>query len=121
MCRYAFHAYKDTYACFSCRKGFKRVREEDLLPKSIHPDRKAKCPDCGLAAANLGKDLKLPRKFQTEQWAAIEYLFNNQFNFFTCGCEGLGVIPQSLAEAYELVEKRARKSAGEVLLRKITS
>lgn len=120
MCRYAFHTYKNTYVCFACRTGFKRVREEDLLPEYVHLDKQAKCPGCGLAAVNLGKDLKIPRKSQTEQWAAIEYLFNNCFNFFTCGCDGIGTVPQSLAEAYELVEKRTAKSAGALLLKKIT-
>ncbi|RTQ45648.1 hypothetical protein EJV47_24475 [Hymenobacter gummosus] len=121
MCRYAFHQYKATYACFQCRKGFKRRNAEDLLPEHRHPETPARCPGCGGPTRNLGRDLKLPKQAQTEQWAAIEYLANNRFNFFSCGCDGIGVVPQSLAEAQQLVEARRQKSAGEQLLGRITA
>jgi hypothetical protein len=31
MCRYAFKEYKERYACFGCRKAFKKRRWRDLL------------------------------------------------------------------------------------------
>lgn len=119
MCRYAFHQYKDRYACFQCRKGFKRRLAEDLLPEYRHPETPARCPDCRGPLRNLGRDLKLPRKTQTEQWTAIEYLADNGFNFFSCGCYGIGVVPQSMAQARRLLEARRQQSAGEQLLRRI--
>ncbi|MFC5539862.1 hypothetical protein ACFPQ1_36530 [Rhodocytophaga aerolata] len=142
MCRYGFIEYKNTYACFNCRKGFKRRLDRDLLSqkelrvekqkkfdkliyKKEVADKKAndtlliKCPDCGDQMVNLGKDLRLPKKDKQEQWMAIEYLANNNFNFFTCGCDGIGVVPQNLQEAYKLMEERRRKTEGEKLLEKI--
>lgn len=67
----------------------------------------------------MGHDLKLPRQAQTEQWTALEYLANNGFRFGTCGCDGIGVVPQTLAEARQLMEERRPKSAGEHLLGRI--
>jgi hypothetical protein len=68
---------------------------------------------------NLGKDLRLPKKDKQEEWLAIEYLANNSFNFFTCGCYGIGVVPQNLENAYNLIEERRSKTAGEKLLKKM--
>src|SRR5438105_472482 len=31
MCRYAFKHYKSHFVCFSCRKGFKKIRIEDFM------------------------------------------------------------------------------------------
>lgn len=31
MCRYAFHTYKSHFACFSCRKAFKKTALEDYV------------------------------------------------------------------------------------------
>lgn len=31
MCRYAFNFYKSHFVCFSCRKGFKKIRIEDFM------------------------------------------------------------------------------------------
>jgi hypothetical protein len=119
MCRYGYTEYKNTYACFGCRKGFKRRSEKDLLPQDVRADKAAICPDCGQQMANLGRDLRLPRKDKQEQWQAIAYLKNHKFNFFTCGCDGIGVVPQNLHQAYALMEQYRHRSAGEVLLQKI--
>lgn len=139
MCRYGIQ-YKNTFACFKCRKGFKRRLDKDLLSqteqrierlskaiKSIKKDKSeslltkpiVKCPDCGGETVNLGKDLRLPKKDKQEEWLAIEYLANNHFNFFTCGCNGIGFVPHSLQEAYELIERRRNKTEGEKLLQRL--
>ena len=31
MCRYAFHTYKSHFACFTCRKAFKKVALDDYV------------------------------------------------------------------------------------------
>jgi hypothetical protein len=78
-----------------------------------------KCPDCEGEMVNLGKDLRLPKKDKKEEWSAIEYLANNNFNFFTCGCYGIGVVPQNLHEAHNLIEQKRTKTEGEKLLKKL--
>ncbi len=87
MCRYAFSEYKNTYACFKCRKGFKRRLDKDLLSLNVLKALKqsrfqkliynkepinvrlvskplVKCPDCQNEMVNLGKDLRLPKRDQ---------------------------------------------------------
>ena len=107
------------FACFECRKGFKRVIDKDILPEYLRPSTTVICPDCGGAMTNLGKDLRLPSKDKLQQWAAIHYLADNRFNFFSCGCSGIGLIPKDVAEARILVEERRSKSAGEILLSRL--
>ena len=141
MCRYAGKWYKDTYACFKCRKGFKRRLDVDLLsPKEWRVAKQAKfqkllykkevddkirykaetkCPDCGGTTTNLGRDLRLPQRESKQQWLAIAYLVSHQFNFFSCGCSGIGHVPQNLKEAQEWVNRHGRKSEGEQLLERI--
>jgi hypothetical protein len=132
MCRYGFKNYKMTYACFKCQMGFKRRHLSDVQSEVfdrvnaeaqkenknafINEAKDFFCPSCGGKTANLGRDIKLPTKTKNEQWEAIEYLYEHQFNFFTCGCNGIGIVPQTLMEAVGLVEARRVKSEGELLL-----
>ncbi|MES2731597.1 MAG: hypothetical protein V4714_07610 [Bacteroidota bacterium] len=94
------------------------VHKKQPLEKSL-VIKQVKCPDCGNQMANLGRDLRLPKRDKKEEWLAIEYLKNNNFNFFSCGCTGIGVVPQNLQEAYLLVEQYSRKTEGEILLQKL--
>ena len=142
MCRYGRSMYKDAYACFTCRKGFKRRLDKDLLSakesrmlkearskaliwkKEVTSEETeayptVKCPECGKDMVNLGKDLRFPKKERIEQWEAIEYLANQHFSFFTCGCSGIGIIPQNLAQAQQLIKQRSQPTeAGKILEKK---
>jgi hypothetical protein len=137
MCRYGFKNYKMTYACFKCQVGFKRRNLYDTQPEVfdkvnaeaqkenksafviINEIKDFVCPNCGGEMANLGRDLKLPPKSKDEQWEAIKYLYEHQFNFFTCGCNGIGIVPQKRADAVELVEAQRVKSEGERFLERL--
>ncbi len=119
MCRYAFKVYKNTYACFTCRKGFKRRLDEDIMPHHRREDNSVTCPDCGGKMKNLGLDLRLPARKANEKWSAIEYLSTHNYNFYSCGCWGIGPVPQDLTAAKALVESQRSISEGELLLLKI--
>ena len=93
MCRYAFRSYKQHYACFRCRKTFKRPLKQDVDPTG--PDRPAKCPECGLLMAIMGLDFKAPRKTATKQWALVENLWAVGLTFHSCGCSGPGYRPRA--------------------------
>jgi DNA-directed RNA polymerase subunit RPC12/RpoP len=74
MCRYAMTAYKAHYACFDCRKTFKRRLLHDVArdePTSVA----AKCPDCGQAAASMGLDFKSPPKDDAKAWQHLRSLY----------------------------------------------
>ena len=114
MCRYGCIEYKNTYGCFQCRKGFKRRLDKDLPPEHVRAVRIVNCPDCGEEMTNLGKDLRLPRKDQRAQWLALAYV-KHHFHFLTCGCDGIGMVPQNLREARQFMKHHRRKSLGQVL------
>ena len=75
------------YACFACRKSFKRVQQiarinrfmtseqqKAALNKSWDADAAAehKCPDCGGRTFRMGIDFKAPKKGDTKAWADVE-------------------------------------------------
>ena len=63
--------YYIAYACFACRKSFKRI------PR----DRVQKCPDCGAPANEMGRSFRPPKKTDVEQWKKIEKLWRAGFRF----------------------------------------
>ncbi len=128
MCRYAFKTYKSHFACFSCRKTFKQAPYTDLLQQigkadyyeklsrkpikqltekersqlanidKNYKDREIKCPECGNYMADLGLDFKSPKKTAVKEWKIIEELYTIGISFHSCGCQGIGYIPQNPKE-----------------------
>jgi hypothetical protein len=124
MCRYGFKNYKLTYACFKCKVGFKRPHLSDVQPQIADAMQKiakqngtamqakdAKCPNCGNQTANLGRDLRLPAKTKHEQWRCIQYLYEKQYNIYSCGCSGIGFIPHKIEDAIVLVKEYENRVA----------
>ena len=71
------------YACFSCRKSFKRPRSAGAFNRFMTSEqqrgqqnearrtegsREYKCPDCGGPAAYMGQDFKAPKKSDRKAW-----------------------------------------------------
>jgi hypothetical protein len=118
MCRCAFKKYKETHACFKCQVGFKRPNLFDAQPDTFNAiSKKSKdfqnevkefhCPNCGGETANLGRDLRLPAKTKDEQWQCIKYLYDNKYNIYSCGCQGIGFVSHKMEDAIELVKNVA--------------
>lgn len=105
MCRYAFVDYKPHYACFNCRKTFKRRLAEDLdIP--AEQTTEARCPRCGELTADMGLDFKSPPKSGIKAWAHLKDLYSVGISFHTCGCYGPGYIPKNREELLAYFEKR---------------
>ncbi len=108
MCRYAFYKYKLTYGCFKCQVGFKRRNLFDV-DRNATEAKDFNCPNCGGEMANLGRDLRLPAKTKNEEWKCIKYLFDNKYNIYSCGCQGIGFVPHKMEDAIELVREYASR------------
>src|SRR5579871_6499763 len=93
MCRYGVHTYKPHYACFRCRKTFKRPLKREVDPSGR--ERPAKCPDCGLLAADMGLDFEAPRRDDTKAWSLAESFWEIGLTFHSCGCGGPGYRPRT--------------------------
>ncbi|WP_278351949.1 hypothetical protein [Chryseobacterium gleum] len=63
-------------------------------------NRTIKCPECSNMMADLGKDFKAPKKIAVKEWKIIESLFKTGKCFHSCGCDGIGYIPEN-PEDYE--------------------
>lgn len=122
MCRYGQYTYKDNFACFKCRKAFKKTSRWEL-PEEVRPAegerRICKCPQCGEEMADMGLDFKAPKNSDVKQWRKVEILYQHDFTFHSCGCCGPGFRPKELNEVFDFIDGSKSKSEGEMLLQKI--
>jgi hypothetical protein len=119
MCRYAGRPYKEHYACFDCRKAFKRASQEDVAEREGAVDgecRPVPCPECGKPMAAMGLDFKAPRQSDIKQWRKVEILFRHGIAFRSCGCAGPGFRPRTLRDVKPFLAATIKKSPGEQLL-----
>ena len=65
--------YLYPFACFACRRSFKRPGDRDEAP----------CPVCGNRAIRLNRKFKPPRQGDVKQWAKVEALVGLGFRFDT--------------------------------------
>lgn len=108
MCRYAMSTYKPHYACFNCRKSFKRRLKGDMTkgnPESVA----AKCPQCGELMANMGLDFESPRQSDIKAWQHIQDLHSVGITFHSCGCTGPGYIPNTTDRLVQYLEEILRE------------
>lgn len=85
--------YKSHYACFSCRKAFKRKLLRDVTGDDDFEQKEARCPDCGGLMADMGKDFEAPPRKQVKKWEHLKDLYSVGITFHSCGCYGPGYIP----------------------------
>jgi hypothetical protein len=90
----AASAYLHPYACFKCRKSFKRAsRVEAVLP----------CPHCGGPGIGLTRKFKPPRQADVKQWRKVEALVRHGFLFWSVG----EPYPETLAEVEAFAARHA--------------
>jgi len=88
------------YACFRCRKSFKRAsRTEAVLP----------CPDCGGPSIGLTRKFKPPKRSDEKQWEKVEALVRHGFLFWSLG----EPYPETLKEVDAFAERHANFLAQE--------
>ncbi|QXP78757.1 MULTISPECIES: hypothetical protein [Winogradskyella] len=98
MCRYGINSYKPHYACFECRKTFKRRLLIDIDGNTgyskVWENQPYKCPECSGMTANMGLDFESPKKTDLKAWNHIRDLYETGITFHSCGCSGPGYIPK---------------------------
>jgi hypothetical protein len=107
MCRYALTPYKQHYACFACRKSFKRKLKRDVDPEG--EDHLAVCPQCGKPTAEMGLDFKPPPQQRKKDWELVQSLWTLGETFHSCGCGGPGYRPRSQPEYRAFLQERLRE------------
>jgi DNA-directed RNA polymerase subunit RPC12/RpoP len=90
-------SYKPHFACFKCRKTFKRRLLNDIQG-GYNKDKietPTKCPECGEIMADMGLDFESPKKNDIKGWNHITKLYKVGITFHSCGCTGPGYIPNN--------------------------
>ena len=90
------------YACFPCRRSFKRRIAVAELPDSLT------CPHCGSAAVRLSHKFKAPRQSDIEQWQKVEALVAAGFRFGSAG--NYEPYPEKLRDVEAFVRRHRDKS-----------
>ncbi len=108
MCRYGTTTYKPHYACFSCRKSFKRRLLRDINKGAGTPNREqtAKCPQCSELMADMGLDFEAPKMNDLKAWKHQESLFIAGITYHSCGCSGPGYIPINKQKLLEVLNNK---------------
>ncbi|MED5373228.1 MAG: hypothetical protein VX899_19575 [Myxococcota bacterium] len=105
MCRYAL-PYMPHYACFLCRKAYKRRLLGDLPPQEDKPFR---CPQCQGPMADMGQDFAPPKMRAVKAWRTLESLYEAGQTFHSCGCSGPGYRPRDPRALRSFLELRLQE------------
>lgn len=97
--------YKPHYACFECRKTFKRRLDYDIEGTTDFTIE-AKCPQCGNLTADMGLDFESPKKNDLKAWKHLKDLFTVGITFHSCGCGGSGYIPRTTEALIKYLQDR---------------
>ncbi|MDG3007483.1 hypothetical protein [Paludisphaera mucosa] len=123
MCRYAWHRYRDHFACFVCRKAFKHrlwARTDGAGTAGSrwsYVARAVPCPDCGRPMVDVGLDFKAPPKADLRAWRILEILAGRGFTFDGCGCYVGYSPPHRLRQVPAWIADRPGANPGETLAR----
>ena len=94
------------YACFSCRRCFKRPGDRESAP----------CPECGGSTIRLGEKFKAPSRKDLKAWRVVEFVVSHGFRYEAIWKREEGgsapsytwdfnAYPTTMAEAAEFVAK----------------
>lgn len=100
--------YKPHYACFDCRKTFKRKLLAHIR-YSTKNSGEAKCPECGKLTADMGLDFESPRKDDQKSWEHLKNLYAVGITFHSCGCFGPGFIPKNDEELLKSLQEKKHR------------
>ena len=91
--------HKQHFACFQCRKAFKRRWPCDYLARGVVVYRPFSCPECGQPMNDMGVDFKAPPQNDQRQWlkVAVLYSFGIRFDWDRGTSEGPGPRPATLS------------------------
>jgi hypothetical protein len=122
MCRYAWHNYRDDFACFDCSKAFKQWQWEEVDEGTFtqrqelrHVPREIVCPECSRPMIDMGLDFKPPPKDDRKSWEIMRALHDHGFTSHSCGCFVGFQPPRTLQEVPEWIEKHRKRKTGEKL------
>ena len=96
---YRTRYHKQHFACFQCRKAFKRRWPSDYLARGDLDNRPFACPQCGQPMNDMGVDFKAPPRNARRQWlkVAVLYSYDIRFDWDEVTGKGPGPRPATLS------------------------
>lgn len=89
-----------SFACFACRKSFK---------KPLVPDHQFKCPQCAQELAHMGRSFKAPRRTEKRQWEKVQQLWSAGYRFHTnTRGQHVPAFPHKLRDVDNWIKKNPR-------------
>ena len=76
--------YKQHYACFQCRKAFKKTNIQEIPKRQLQTDeggRVVHCPQCGERMPDVGYDFEPPKQGDIKGWKEAESRLQNSLDF----------------------------------------
>lgn len=95
------------YACFECRKGFKR---RDAWTRNPLPT--ARCPQCGKPMSLMGRAFRAPRHNDRVQWRKVERLRQAGIFFRGAECQTMELLPRTPKDVGTFLRKIQPKTQG---------
>jgi hypothetical protein len=123
------YRYQIQFACFKCRKAYKRpyivneLQRSAWLSQRISGRQPSKpflmpvyhCPECNGLLTMMGRAFRAPRHDSLEQWSKVELMARSGFTFHSSA----GRLPDTLNEARKYIETHRKLSKGEKLAKQI--
>jgi len=104
--------YKQHYACFSCRKAFKKTNLMEVPKQHVHIDENGRivyCPQCGERMPDVGLDFKPPKKDDAEDWKEAKAKISDTLDYAIRNSNLVNV--QSRRKLKKFVEEYDQKRA----------
>ena len=101
--KFAVRRLQYPFACFTCRKSFKR-----RVPELTATDHLT-CPQCSGQAVRLSRNFKPPPAHRIDQWAKVKALVDAGFLFeHVQGPRGYEPYPEKLRDVADFVRRFPR-------------
>ena len=105
--------YTMQFACFDCRKVFKRSLP--YFPTPAQSARIHSCPQCGRNLQPMGRAFRAPRHDDRRGWRRVASIIQQGFTFHP----NQGALPANSAELKAHLAERRQRSKGERLAEQI--
>jgi hypothetical protein len=101
--------YKSHYACFDCKKTFKRKLIQDINRLNTKQGVDAKCPQCGQIMIHMGNNFAAPKMGSIKEWEYLEILHSVGLTLDSIAI-GYQPVPNSIEKLVDYLEEMKFRS-----------
>src|SRR5262249_46381497 len=105
--------YKQHYACFQCRKAFKKTSIQEIPKRQLRIDESGRiihCPQCGERMPDVGYDFEPPKQDDIKDWKEAAARLQNSLDFIVRNSAIVNV--QSRRKRMKFIKKLDSRKVG---------